>query len=250
VCGCITRNRPSRISSGATRRFQDEHREAAWREADPARAGRGANWRVYFDPAVAMEEKIISANTPTSTCCSTPGTWSGCALCLPAVRHAVGNREVAMKRLNTGCKGERTRLACSFRALAENLWQSMTRTLPKRAGREARPQHPRAGVLPDHHLRGCEHRVPLWDEMEQCFASRKIQQRGARHAGEARANPKSEIRSPKQIRSPKPEAVAAWRPEFRYRISGFLLIRVSAFGFHPRPFPWLLGDPEFRGEVR
>ncbi len=25
---------------------------------------------VYFDPAVAMEEKITSANTSTSTCCS------------------------------------------------------------------------------------------------------------------------------------------------------------------------------------
>ena len=25
---------------------------------------------------------------------------------------------------------------------------------------------------------GCEERVPLWDEMEQCFASPEIQQRG------------------------------------------------------------------------
>jgi hypothetical protein len=44
---------------------------------------------------------------------------------------------------------------------------------------------------------GCEQRVPLWDEMEQCFASPEIQQRvrDLQEEPDKARNPKSEIRN-------------------------------------------------------
>ena len=111
---------------------------------------------VYFDPAITMEEKIIFSKYVHEhllqhardvvrlrhyVCphCSTP----------------VGNREVAMMRLTE--------------------WL------------QDRPQQPAVGSwfkigkgkekLPTIICVGCEQRVPLWDEMEQCFASPEIQQR-------------------------------------------------------------------------
>lgn len=110
---------------------------------------------VYFDPVVAMEEKIIFSEYVHETCRSTRGTWSGCGIM--SVRNAAGrgNREVAMKRLNDWMQG--------------------------------RPPHPEAGSWfkvrrgkdepPSIICVGCDQRVPLWDEMEQCFASPEIQQR-------------------------------------------------------------------------
>ncbi len=62
------------------RRFQDEHREAAWCEADPARAGRGRTGGVFRSGWSRWRRRSSSANTSTSTCCSTPGTWSGCGI--------------------------------------------------------------------------------------------------------------------------------------------------------------------------
>ena len=110
---------------------------------------------VYFDPAVSMEEKIIFSKYVHEhllqhfrdverlrhyVCkCGTP----------------VGNREVAMQRLNDWLRGRppQSEAAGSFKI------------------RKSKEESPSIICV------GCEQRVPLWDEMEQCFASPEIQQR-------------------------------------------------------------------------
>jgi len=111
---------------------------------------------VYFDLAVAMEEKIIFSKYVHEHLLQH-------ARDVERLRHyvcpqfgtPVGNHEVAMKRLNDWLRG--------------------------------RPPQPEAGSglkfrkskeePPSIICVGCEQRVPLWDEMEQCFASPEIQQR-------------------------------------------------------------------------
>ncbi|HRI13681.1 MAG TPA: DUF4365 domain-containing protein [Verrucomicrobiota bacterium] len=66
----------------------------------------------------------------------------------------VGNREVAMKRLNDWLRGRPP--------------QSEATGFKVRKEKEETPS-----II----CVGCEKRVPLWDEMEQCFASPEIQQR-------------------------------------------------------------------------
>ena len=111
---------------------------------------------VYFDPAVAMEEKIIFSKYVHEHLLQH-------ARDVERLRHyvcpecgtPVGNREVAMKRLNDWLQGwpPQPEAASGFKF---------------RKGKEE---------LPSIICVGCEQRVPLWDEMEQCFASPEIQQR-------------------------------------------------------------------------
>jgi hypothetical protein len=67
----------------------------------------------------------------------------------------VGNREVAMKRLNDWLQGRPPQPETT-----ESVWR-----------RKRKEEAPSIICV------GCEQRVPLWDEMEQCFASPEIQQR-------------------------------------------------------------------------
>jgi len=101
---------------------------------------------VYFDSAVVMEEKIIFSKYVHEHLLHH-------ARDVKRLRHyvcpkcgtPVGNREVVMTRLNDWLRD--------------------------------RPPQPEATGRPSIICVGCEQRVPLWDEMEQCFASREIQQR-------------------------------------------------------------------------
>ena len=108
---------------------------------------------VYFDPAVSVEEKIIFSKYVHEHLLQQ-------ARDVERLRHyvcpecgtAVGNREVAMKRLNEWLKGRP----------------------PEPTGFKLRKKKEET---PSIICVGCEKRVPLWDEMEQCFASPEIQQR-------------------------------------------------------------------------
>ncbi|MBE2282304.1 MAG: TIR domain-containing protein [Prosthecobacter sp.] len=109
---------------------------------------------VYFDPAVAMEEKIIFSKYVHEHLLQH-------ARDVERLRHyvcpecgtPVGNREVAMKRLNEWLNGRPPETPDGFRLRSD------------------------AANPPTIICVGCEQRVPLWDEMEQCFASPEIQQR-------------------------------------------------------------------------
>ena len=102
---------------------------------------------VYFDLTVSVEEKIIFSKYVHEHLLQH-------ARDVERLRHyvcpkcgtLVGNREVAMKRLNDWLRGRFTFV-------------------------KAREETPSIICV------GCEQRVPLWDEMEQCFASPEIQQR-------------------------------------------------------------------------
>ena len=111
---------------------------------------------VYFDPAISMEEKIIFSKYVHEHLLQQ-------ARDVERLRHyvcphcgtPVGNREVAMKRLND--------------------WLQNRPPEPDAAGwfklRKAKKEMPTIICV------GCEQRVPLWDEMEECFASPEILQR-------------------------------------------------------------------------
>ena len=114
------------------------------------------NLEVYFDPAVSMEEKIIFSKYVHEHLLQH-------ARDVERLRHhvcpecgtPVGNREVAMKRLNDWLRGRPPQPeATGFFKL-----------------RKKKEETPSIICV------GCEQRVPLWDEMEQCFASPEIQQR-------------------------------------------------------------------------
>jgi hypothetical protein len=108
---------------------------------------------VYFDPAVAMEEKIIFSKYVHEHLLQHGRDVERLRhyVC-PQCGTPVGNREVAMKRLNDWLQGRPP--------------QPEARRIRK--GKEKTPN-----II----CVGCEQRVPLWDEMEQCFASPEIQQR-------------------------------------------------------------------------
>jgi small GTP-binding protein len=109
---------------------------------------------VYFDTAVSMEEKIIFSKYVHEHLLQH-------ARDVERLRHyvcpecgtPVGNREVAMKRLNDWLRGRPPESPDGFRLRSD------------------------AANPPTIICVGCEQRVPLWDEMEQCFASPEIQQR-------------------------------------------------------------------------
>jgi len=111
---------------------------------------------VYFDAAVAVEEKIIFSKYVHEHLIQH-------ARDVERLRHyvcpecgtPVGNREVAMKRLNDWLRGRPPQPeATSFFKFGKKKEET-----------------------PSIICVGCEQRVPLWDEMEQCFASPEIQQR-------------------------------------------------------------------------
>lgn len=111
---------------------------------------------VYFDPAVSMEEKIIFSKYVHEHLLQH-------ARDVERLRHyvcpqcgtPVGNRDVAMKRLNDWLRGRPPQ--------------------PETTGffklRSKRDETPSIVCVE------CMKQVPLWDEMEQCFASPAIQQR-------------------------------------------------------------------------
>jgi small GTP-binding protein len=111
---------------------------------------------VYFDPVISMEEKIIFSKYVHEHLLQH-------ARDVERLRHyvcrncgtPVGNREVAMNRLNA--------------------WLQARPPEPDVAGwakfHRAKEETPSIICV------GCEERVPLWDELEQCFASPEIQQR-------------------------------------------------------------------------
>jgi small GTP-binding protein len=120
------------------------------------RAPGAGELEVYFDPAVAMEEKIIFSKYVHEHLLQH-------ARDVERLRHyvceqcgtLVGNREVAMKRLNDWLQGRPPLADAASR-------------FKFRKGKEEAPT-----II----CVGCEQRVPLWDEMEQCFASPEIQRR-------------------------------------------------------------------------
>ncbi|MFA5192336.1 MAG: TIR domain-containing protein [Verrucomicrobiia bacterium] len=110
---------------------------------------------VYFDPSIAMEEKIIF-------CKYVHEHLLQHARDVERLRHyvckcgtPVGNREVARKRLQNWLQSEPPRPGAAA-------WFKF------HSGKEEPPS-----II----CVGCEQRVPLWDDMEQCFASPEIQQR-------------------------------------------------------------------------
>ncbi|MCY2990150.1 MAG: TIR domain-containing protein [Planctomycetota bacterium] len=111
---------------------------------------------VYFDPAVAMEERIIFSKYVHEHLLQH-------ARDVERLRHyvcphcgtPVGNREVAMKRLDAWLYD---------RPASEDIGTELKL-------RKAKVEPPT--IL----CAECERRVPLWDGLEQCFASPEIQQR-------------------------------------------------------------------------
>jgi small GTP-binding protein len=111
---------------------------------------------VYFEPSVSIEEKIIFSKYVHEHLLRH-------ARDVERLRHyvcphcgtAVGNREVAMQRLND--------------------WLRIRPIDPDNGGyfRFRETWHEPPSII----CVGCERRVPLWDEMELCFASADIQQR-------------------------------------------------------------------------
>ena len=124
---------------------------------------------VYFDPAVAVEEKIIFSKYVHEHLLQH-------ARDVERLRHyvcpecgtPVGNREVAMQRLNEWLSGD---------GRARHSVRAVVRQTPSGAQRTDAPYLKRKEETPSIICVGCEQRVPLWDEMEQCFASAEIQQR-------------------------------------------------------------------------
>ena len=111
---------------------------------------------VYFDPAITVEEKIIFSRYIHEHLLQK-------AQDIVRLRHyvcphcgtPVGNREVAMRRLDAWLENEARDRAVSPRL--EDSW----------GGAET----------PTIICSECEKRVPLWDELEHCFASPEVQQR-------------------------------------------------------------------------
>jgi len=111
---------------------------------------------VYFDPSISVEEKIIFSKYVHEHLLKN-------AREVIRLRHyvcphcgtPVGNREVAMKRLATWL-GETGKRSAAKRILD---------------GRRSKPERPTILCVE------CEKRVPLWDEMEQHFASAETKQR-------------------------------------------------------------------------
>lgn len=111
---------------------------------------------VYFDPAVAMEEKIIFSKYVHEHLLQHAQEVERLRnyVC-PRCGTPVGNREVAMRRLNDWLQNRppQANVGSGFKF---------------RKGKEEPPS-----II----CVGCEQRVPVWDELEQCFASPEIQQR-------------------------------------------------------------------------
>ncbi len=119
------------------------------------RRGEGAaELEVYFDPTIPVEEKIIfSKYVHEHLLQNARGVARLRYYVCPHCSTTVGNREVAMERLDKWLQQRPTEAG-------------MVRKLKSWMGKEA----------PTIICSRCEKRVPLWDEMEQSFASPEIQQ--------------------------------------------------------------------------
>jgi small GTP-binding protein len=110
---------------------------------------------VFFDPSVTIEEKIIFSKYVHEHLLKH-------AIEVKRLRHylcphcgtAVENRDVAMKRLGEWLDGTVADLSTGARRVVQG------------------KKEPPTIICVD-----CENRVPLWDDLEQCFASPKIQRR-------------------------------------------------------------------------
>ncbi|HTG32061.1 MAG TPA: TIR domain-containing protein [Thermoanaerobaculia bacterium] len=121
------------------------------------RRGEGAaELEVYFNPTIPVEEKIIFSKYVHEHLLQNAGGVSRLRhyVC-PHCGTTVGNREVAMERLDEWLQQRPTEAA-------------MTRRIKSWIGKPEAPT-----IL----CARCEQRVLLWDEMEQSFASPEIQQR-------------------------------------------------------------------------
>jgi hypothetical protein len=205
---------------------------------------------VYFDPTVAMEEKIIFSKYVHEHLLQN-------ARDVERLRHyvcpkcgtPVGNREVAMKRLNDwlqgGAHAPRVQFSAPSRKTGGGL-EDASAAEPDRTRGASGNTRGRVCSPPSIICVGCEQRVPLWDELEQCFASPEIQQRVRdlqEESGQIRS-PKFEVRNKSGARNPKHCSLA---PRIRYSDFGL----PSDFGFRHSDFshgvPRAAGDPEFRG---
>lgn len=112
---------------------------------------------VYFDPAIGMEEKIIfSRYIHEHLLQKAENVVRLRHYVCPHCATPVGNREIAMDRLEKWLAG-----GGPAPAKGSSL----------KAGTGAAPQ------LPTIVCQQCEDRVPLWDELERCFASPEIDRR-------------------------------------------------------------------------
>jgi hypothetical protein len=120
------------------------------------RAEGAGELEVYFDPTIAMEEKIIFSKYVHEHLLHK-------AYEVVRLRHyvcphcgtPVGNREVAMKRLEAWLETKAVE----------------TGMTSLRKGRRGKPEKPTIICVE------CENRVPLWDDMEEHFASLETKQR-------------------------------------------------------------------------
>ncbi len=120
------------------------------------RAEGAGDLEVYFDPTIPMEEKIIfSRYVHEHLLQKGQDVVRLRHYVCPHCGTPVGNREVAMRRLDTWLEKKATDQASGRRIKA---WLGKAQT-------------------PTIICQQCEQRVPLWDELEQCFASPEIQQR-------------------------------------------------------------------------
>src|SRR5262249_25566783 len=108
---------------------------------------------VYFDPVIPVEEKIIFSKYVHEHLLQKGRDVVRLRhyVC-PHCKTPVGNREVAMRRLQAWLEKKATERATGW------LGKSKAK-------------------LPTIICSECEKRVPLWDDLEQCFASPEIQQR-------------------------------------------------------------------------
>lgn len=122
------------------------------------RAPGAGELEVYFDNSVSVQEKIIFSKYVHEHLLQH-------ARDVERLRHyvcpecgtPVGNREVAMQRLNE--------------------WLGMRPPMLNLEATDALRRRKFEEKTPSIICVGCEKRVPLWDEMEQCFGSPEVQQR-------------------------------------------------------------------------
>jgi len=120
------------------------------------RAEGAGELEVYFDPAIPLEEKIIFSRYIHEHLLQKGQDVARLRhyVC-PHCGSPVGNREVAMERLEA--------------------W--LEQKLTDRATSVHRKFGLRKAKMPTIVCSKCEKRVPLWDELEQCFASPEMQER-------------------------------------------------------------------------
>ncbi len=124
-------------------------------EAEARRAERAGELEVYFDTAIPVEEKIIfSRYVHEHLLQKGQDVVRLRHYVCPHCGTPVGNREVAMRRLEAWLEQKATD-------------QAADRRVKRRPGKAEMPTI----ICSD-----CEKRVPLWDELEQWFASPETQQ--------------------------------------------------------------------------